>query len=156
MAHLQNENVQFEIEEELKEAFGMFDNDADGKITVAELGKAMEKLGQKLSEKELQKMISKVDKNGSGAINYKDFKTMMQAQLEQKSTDDEIRQAFELFDKNKDGKITPQELKEVMSSLGEQLTDQDVEDMIYEADQTGDGTINFNEFKRMMLIDDIL
>ena len=146
----------FEIEEELKEAFSMFDNDADGKITVVELGKVMEKLGQKLSRSELEKMISKIDKNGAGSINYKDFKTMMQVQLEQKSTDDEIRQAFELFDKDKDGKISPKELKEVMQSLGENLTDQDVKDMIFEADQNGDGCINFNEFKRMMLIDDIL
>lgn len=146
----------FEIEEELKEAFSMFDNDKDGQITVVELGKVMEKLGQKLSRSELEKMISKIDKNGNGSINYKDFKTMMQVQLEQKSTDDEIRQAFELFDKDKDGKISPIELKEVMQSLGENLTDQDVKDMIAEADQNGDGYINFNEFKRMMLIDDIL
>merc|ERR1712013_48687 len=107
-----------------------------------------------LSQKELQKMIAKIDKNGMGSINFEDFKCMMQQQLEQKSADDEIRQAFELFDKDKDGKISPKELKEVMLSLGEQLSDRDVSDMIYEADQTGDGCINYNEFKRMMLNDD--
>merc|ERR1712187_320117 len=102
------------------------------------------------------KMISKIDKNGIGSINYSDFCSMMITQLEQKSTDDEIRQAFSLFDQNGDGKISPKELKEVMLSLGEELTDQDVKDMIMEADQTGDGHINFQEFKRMMLIDEIL
>merc|ERR550525_916010 len=155
MALSEQEMMEIEIEEELKEAFSMFDNDADGLITVVELGKVMEKLGQKLSQKELQKMISKVDQNGMGSINFEDFKNMMQVQLEQKSTDDEIRQAFALFDKDKDGKISPKELKEVMLSLGEEMNDRDVADMIFEADQSGDGCINFNEFKRMMLLDEI-
>eukprot|EP01083_Nonionella_stella_P207940 754945_1 len=146
----QARNVRFEIEEELKEAFEMFANDANGQITVDELGKVMQKMGQKLSEKELKSIIKRVDQNGSGAINYNDFKSMMQAQLEQTSSDDEIRQAFELFDKNKDGKISHGELKEMLILLlGEDLSDQDVKDMINEADQTGDGHINFNEFKRM-------
>lgn len=38
-----------------------------------------------------------------------------------------------------------------MTSLGEQLTDAEVDDMIREADISGDGHINYEEFVAMMM-----
>ena len=43
------------------------------------------------------------------------------------------------------------QLRHVMANLGEKLTDEEVNEMIREADEDGDGQVNYEEFVRMML-----
>ena len=57
--------------------------------------------------------------------------------------EDERRQAFRIFDKDGNGYISRQELQIVMGNLGENLTDEEVDEMIKEADVDGDGRINY-------------
>lgn len=52
-------------------------------------------------------------------------------------------QAFSVFDKDGDGFISAEELRHVMSSLGEKLSDEELNEMIKEADVDGDGEVNF-------------
>lgn len=49
-----------------------------------------------------------------------------------------------VFDKNNDGLISSTELRHVMTNLGERLSDEEVDDMIKEADTDGDGMVNYN------------
>ena len=42
------------------------------------------------------------------------------------------------------------ELRFVMGNLGEKLTDDEIEEMILEADIDGDGQINYEEFVKLM------
>uniref|UniRef100_A0A8C2MDH7 Calmodulin n=1 Tax=Cricetulus griseus TaxID=10029 RepID=A0A8C2MDH7_CRIGR len=60
----------------------------------------------------------------------------------------EFKEAFSLFDKDGDGTITTKELGTVMRSLGQNST----EDMINEVDADGNGIIDFPEFLTMMEI----
>ena len=48
-----------------------------------------------------------------------------------------------MFDKNGDGYISASELRHVMTTLGEKLTDEEVDEMIREADIDGDGKVNY-------------
>lgn len=48
-----------------------------------------------------------------------------------------------MFDKNNDGLISSNELRHVMTSLGERLSEEEVDDMIKEADLDGDGQVNY-------------
>lgn len=70
------------------------------------------------------------------------------------STDaeDELRQAFRVFDRNGDGYISAAELRHVMTSLGEKLTEEEVDEMIREADVDGDGRIQWAEFVALLKI----
>ncbi len=43
------------------------------------------------------------------------------------------------------------QLRHVMTNLGEKLTDEEVDEMIREADVDGDGQINYEEFVKMMM-----
>ncbi len=47
--------------------------------------------------------------------------------------------------------ISAAELRHVMTNLGEKLTDEEVDEMIREADVDGDGQINYEEFVKMMM-----
>lgn len=64
--------------------------------------------------------------------------------------EDELLECFRAFDKNNDGFISRQELEEVMSRLGENLSPQEISDMMNEADTNKDGQIDFKEFKKLI------
>lgn len=62
---------QDESEEELREAFQLFDEDNKGYISANELKNVMEKLGVNLTEDEISGMIREADFDGDGRINYR-------------------------------------------------------------------------------------
>ena len=66
-------------EEDMREAFNVFDQNGDGFITVEELRVVLSSLGLKQGRtvEECKKMIMKVDVDGDGMVNYKEFKQMM-------------------------------------------------------------------------------
>ena len=67
-----------DTEEEILEAFKVFDRDGNGLIDAAELKYVLTNLGEKLMDEEVDEMFEKVDLNGDGMISYKEFAyTMM-------------------------------------------------------------------------------
>ena len=58
----------------------------------------------------------------------------------------ELKKAFEVMDTNKDGVVTKDELMSLLKGLGEEVTDEVVDEMISIADENGDGKIDFQEF----------
>jgi Ca2+-binding EF-hand superfamily protein len=139
-----------EVLKSYQEAFRIFDRNNDGCITREELGTVMKSLGHQPSDNELQDMVNEVDVDGSGTIEFDEFVQMMAKRIEQRPDDGEdLKEAFEVFDRNKDGYITAEELRQVMRSLGENLTDQELNEMMKAADANGDGIINFNEFQEI-------
>ncbi|XP_028676067.1 calcium-binding protein LPS1-alpha-like [Erpetoichthys calabaricus] len=122
-----------DVEEEIHEAFKVFDKDGDGSISAAELHLAMKNLGEKLTEDEIYEMINEADIDGDGQISFEEFK-----------------EAFSLFDRDGDGTITTRELGTVIRSLGQTATDQVLQDMVNEVDVDGKGTIEFKEFLNIM------
>ena len=55
----------------------------------------------------------------------------------------EIQETFRRFDKGGNGRISMKELRRMMGQLGERLTDDELDDMMREADLNGDGQIDF-------------
>ena len=64
-------------EEEIKEAFRVFDKDCNGYINAAELRHVMTNLGEKLTDEEVDEMIREADIDGDGQVNYEEFVKMM-------------------------------------------------------------------------------
>jgi calmodulin len=136
---------------EFREAFNIFDKDGDGRITAKELGTVMRSLGQNPSEAELQDMVNQVDLDGNGTIEFDEFLYMMSRQMRDGDTEEDIKAAFRVFDKDGDGKITTAELTHIMKNLGEPLTQEEVDEMIAQADTNKDGIIDYGEFVHLML-----
>ena len=55
-----------------------------------------------------------------------------------------------MFDRDGNGLIDRNELKLVMQELGEKLSEEDIDEMIEEADTNNDGFIDYEEFARYM------
>ncbi|EFN51276.1 hypothetical protein CHLNCDRAFT_59820 [Chlorella variabilis] len=136
---------------EFKEAFSLFDKDGDGTITTKELGTVMRSLGQNPTEAELQDMINEVDADGNGTIDFPEFIQLMARKMKDTDSEAELMEAFKVFDKDGNGFISAAELRHVMTNLGEKLTEEEVDEMIREADTDGDGQVDYNEFVKMML-----
>ena len=122
-----------------------------GTITTKELGTVMRSLGQNPTEAELQDMINEVDADGNGTIDFPEFLNLMARKMKDTDSEEELKEAFKVFDKDGNGFISAAELRHVMTNLGEKLTDEEVDEMIREADVDGDGQVNYEEFVKMMM-----
>jgi len=91
-----------------------------------------------------------IDDDGSGTIGYEEFLKMMTHKILNRDPKDEILKAFRLFDDDETGKISFKNLKRVAKELGERMTDEELQEMIDEADRDGDGEVNEEEFLRIM------
>ena len=136
---------------ELRCAFDLFDNDNDGKIDIAELGKAIQKMGQKLTEDDLKEMIKEVDSDYNGTIEFSEFVQLMESKMKDNDSEEEIFEAFKIFDNKGNGHITKNDIKNVMSSLHEPLAQEEVDELMKTWDLDKDGYLNFEEFKNMMI-----
>ncbi|KAK6153891.1 hypothetical protein DH2020_013530 [Rehmannia glutinosa] len=119
-------------------------------ITSEELGTVLRSLGQNPTEAELQDMINEAD-DLNGKIDFPEFLNLMVAQMKDADSEEALREAFNLFDKDQNGLISAAELHQVMTTLGENVTDEEVDEMIREADLDGDGQVSYEEFVRLML-----
>ncbi|KAL1489626.1 hypothetical protein ABEB36_013570 [Hypothenemus hampei] len=144
----------FELSEDqkndIKEAFDLFDVQGTGQIDSKDLKVAIRALGFEPKKEEIKKMIADIDKGGTGKISYEDFLELMSIKMAEKDSKEEILKAFRLFDDDETGKISFKNLKRVAKELGENLTDEELQEMIDEADRDGDGEISQEEFLRIM------
>ena len=110
----------------------------------------MRALGFEPKREEIKKMIADVDKDGSGVIDFNEFADMMTQKMAERDPREEMLKAFRLFDDDETGKISFRNLKRVAKELGENMTDDEITEMIEEADRDGDGEISEEEFMRIM------
>tara|TARA_B110000305_G_C19272224_1_gene555045 strand:+ start:475 stop:954 length:480 start_codon:yes stop_codon:yes gene_type:complete len=136
--------------EEIKEAFQLFDTEGRGQIDIKELKAAFRALGFQVKKAEIRTMMSDVDKEGADNITFDEFVEMCGPKMTSRDTRDEIMKVFGLFDDDGTGAISFRNLRRVASELGENLTDEELQEMIDEADRDGDGLINEDEFFRVM------
>ncbi|OHS94814.1 Caltractin [Tritrichomonas foetus] len=139
-----------EQKQEIREAFDQFDTDGSGSIDAKELKVAMRALGFELTREEIREMIKKVAGGNVPAIDFNQFMEMMGEKILQRNPLQEIKKAFSLFDKDHNGKISLKDLKTATIELGENLTDDELREMIKEADRDFDGEVSEAEFIEVM------
>merc|ERR1719352_1942231 len=136
---------------ELREAFDLFDTDGSGAVDASELHTAMKALGFEPKKEEINKMVKEMDKDGDATVDFEEFCIMMAEKMNQKDGKDEMMKGFALFDDDNTGKISFKNFKRVAKELGENLSDKELEEIIAEADEDGDGEINEAEFLAVMV-----
>jgi len=135
---------------DIKEAFALFDTQGTGLIDSKDLKVAMRALGFEPRKEEIKKMLKDVETDSSGKLSVDNFLLLMANKMSEKDSKEEILKAFKLFDDDETGKITFTNLKKVAVELGENLTDEELQEMIEEADRDGKGEVNQDDFLRIM------
>ncbi|KAM9537674.1 uncharacterized protein ACIB01_011985 [Guaruba guarouba] len=149
----QKGNPKLELTEEkrdIREAFDLFGMDGTGYVDVKELKVAMGALGYEPRREEIKKMVSDIDKEGTEKISFSGFLRVITRKMIEKDSKEEILKAFKLFDDDETGKISFKNLKHIARELGENLTDEELQEMIDEVDGDGDGQVNEQEFLSIM------
>ncbi|NWZ23952.1 CETN1 protein, partial [Asarcornis scutulata] len=144
---------------QLREAFDLFDADGSGQMDTRVCFLfwqiTMRALGCKLRKEEMRRILSQVDEEGSGKINFESFLQVMAQKMAEPYSKKEILKGFKLFDCDGTGKISFEKLKLVATEVGEDITDEELQEMIDEADVDGDGEVDQQEFLRILTLNDL-
>ncbi|XP_045186056.1 uncharacterized protein LOC123544056 isoform X2 [Mercenaria mercenaria] len=143
-------NLTEEEIQEFREAFNIFDRDGSGSITAKELAIAMRSLGKNPTDEELERMMTEVDVDGNGELDFDEFCDLMSRNKKDVTSHKAIEEAFKVFDKEGKGSIPREYFRHIMTTMGERLTDEEVDEMLDEADADGDGEIDILEFTSMI------
>jgi len=139
----------------LKGAFTTMDINQDGTIDMQELKKGLEDQKSEEGAPNLEELMASLDFDGDGYINYSEFiaATMAKKQYQKESA---CWAAFRIFDKDNSGSICMDELRLVLQdqSVARAVGKQAVEGVMADADKNGDGTIDFGEFMKLMVVED--
>ena len=87
--------------EDLRNTFISIDVNGDGRIQFPELKKALSTVGVEMTKEEADELMSNLDLNDNGSIDYTEFLAgCMRSKIYLK--EDHLRAAFEFFDKVRD------------------------------------------------------
>ncbi|CAK5032119.1 unnamed protein product [Meloidogyne enterolobii] len=65
------------LQQELREAFRLYDKEGNGYINVSDLREILRALDDKITDDELDEMIAEIDTDGSGTVDFDEFLEMM-------------------------------------------------------------------------------
>ena len=148
-------------ESEIRTAFDMFMTPADPDVIPTNKVKmAMRALGLDTSNaSEMSSILSTLDGEKTGSVKWEMFLQVMALKLEHDEEEGdkvserrerELLRAFELFDSEGRGVITLSDLRRVARVLGEDCTDEDLQEMIDEAAVTRPGQVYLKDFEQVM------
>merc|ERR1712226_1658626 len=136
---------------EIQEAFELFDADKDGQINYHEFKVAMSALGFMKTKSETQQIMQKYDKDTIDVISQETFGEIMKELILAQDPKEEVLKAFQLFDSDETGKISFKNLKQVARELGDEISEDELRAMIAEFDKDNDGEISEQEFSNIIL-----
>jgi len=110
-----------------REAFSYYDRDHDGKIPTSDLGIVMRSLGKCVTKRQLREASKNFD---FGFVDLAEFMVLMSTTPNIVDTAEQIIECFEAFDRKKTGHISLDKLKEILMTMGEELSEDEVNNMI--------------------------
>jgi Ca2+-binding EF-hand superfamily protein len=138
---------------ECKIVFDMFDKDKDGLISINKLGDIMRILGAAPSKIELDNLIYNLESNNNNLISFDNFLILLKNKLENQYSEEDIINEFRKLDKNGNGKISESDLRNLMSKYENPLSNEEIEEIIQEANVDSNGEIDYINFTKILLGD---
>lgn len=132
-----------------REAWQLFDTSGAEVISLDKFKQLLKAIGLSTQGKALDRVLKKVDPEGSGNIKYDSFMKFMSDEMVS-PTASEIVNAFKVFDKNNSGFVAPAELRHLLAQLDDKLTDSEFNEVLKIAGVDRDGEINFEEFAKLL------
>lgn len=140
---------------EIKEAFDLFDTEGSGTIDARELKVALRALGFEPQKDEIKRLLNEVDKSGTerdaaGKIDFNEFLEIMTLKMSEKDSPAEIQKAFQLFVDSAKGTITLERLTEIARELGENVSEDELKEMIFAATKSRYGEVSEDQFRQIL------
>eukprot|EP00929_Paragymnodinium_shiwhaense_P011704 TRINITY_DN11784_c0_g1_i2.p1 TRINITY_DN11784_c0_g1~~TRINITY_DN11784_c0_g1_i2.p1 ORF type:complete len:1026 (-),score=344.29 TRINITY_DN11784_c0_g1_i2:209-3247(-) len=143
-------NSQFAEYKKQFESFAGEDMILDG----GELLEVMKNVGFQPLKSMRDELMSEVDEDGSGEIEFEEFVQLMVLFRERegfsKGEVQELEEAFKHFDEDGGGEVSTMELMQLMQYLGYNSDRGQVQEYVNQVDVNGDGTLDFREFLHLM------
>ena len=135
-----------EQKREIKDAFSSFEEDG---ILPEELKTAMNTLGFDSNNQEVLKILDKIDTK-KGPLKFDDFMDVMIEKTTDKDPEVEMRKAFKVLCEEGTDKITLKSLSKICADLGEKISEEELQEMITEADKDQDEEVGEEDFVKIM------
>jgi centrin-1 len=138
--------------EEIRQAFELFDTNGTGRVDPKELKAAMQSLGFDTKNPTIFQIISELDTPEAtkrGGIEFETFLEAINNKLGDKETEEGLRRIFNLFVDDNQDTITLASLRKIAKELGEQISHEDLQDMLSRASSNGT-ELTFGEFYDIM------
>ncbi|CRL01817.1 CLUMA_CG015033, isoform A [Clunio marinus] len=148
--------VSRELDEEqvqmLRRAFSMFDSSKSGKIEKEKVRTILNTLGHTYDDSDLDALLEAEDTEGRGTLTFDEFCRVAVhfSDEDDEALQKELKEAFRLYDKEGNGYIPTSSLREILAALDDQLTSDQLNEMIAEIDTDSSGTVDFDEFTEFM------
>ena len=139
-----------EEKQEIKEAFDLFDPELSGVIDAKKLKVVMRALGLEPEKEEIRKILSEIDKSGEGIIKYDDFFDIMTKKMLEREPIKEIQKGCILIPEERANTITLNHLQRVAKELGENLTIEELQALVEEANREGNEVIHEEDTFKIM------
>ncbi|KAL3877176.1 hypothetical protein ACJMK2_034921 [Sinanodonta woodiana] len=147
-------NTDFKVsDKQLNDAhqtFTLFDKKGNGQVFTKDLENVFKSLALKVEDDKLKTWADEADEDAVGYITWEQFKPLFIRKVKEDEDERELREAFRVLDKQNKGVIPVEDLKWILKSLGDDLTEEEIDDMIAETDTDGSGTVDYEEFKSLM------
>ena len=115
-----------------------------------ELKAAMTSLGFESKSGAIFQMISDLDTDGNGNIDFGEWLALMTKRVNDKDTRANINKIFALFDDERTGFISIKNLRRIAQELGENVSEQELQELITRADIDADGLVSEEEFYNIL------
>ena len=135
-----------EQKREIKDAFSTFEENG---IFPDELKSAMQTLGFDANNPEVQKILDKLATK-KGPLKFDEFMDVMIEKNIDKNPEEEIKKAFKVLCEDGTDKITLKSLTKICADLGEKINEDELQEMINEADKDQDEEVGEEDFIRIM------
>ena len=132
-----------------KEIFNYIDSNKDGKISLDDINRICEVIGENFMNDEIRNMMVTIDPAFAGNFDFHTFQLIMDKKVFKEMKQEDLTNAFKVFDKSKTGKINTEDFHRVIESIASEnnyLTTEEVQEFVEMADPKKEGSFSYANF----------
>ena len=134
-------------------AFCLFDADKDGLLKSKDFLKVLSQNEIKLPESSSKGLLGTNSNNNNETetdVSLKEFVNIINARMKNVESEEELVEMFKIFDRKGTGKVSSGDIRSVLDDIDEPISQQELEELMFNWDKNKDGFLDFIEFKEMM------